>query len=481
MSTKADYKVSFNTFHNVINNELVDTTITRCSICPSTEEPLWDSPVSGQNDVDRAVHCAQEAYSSWSKLSWEKRASYLNSFADAIEANKDSFIDLLGKEAGKPPQASGFEMFLVMNLARQTPLLRLKEEKPIDDADRTAIVRYVPLGVGVGIVPWNFPLTLGIGKMLPALLAGNTFIWKPSPFSPYSALKMAEIGAKVFPPGVFQALAGDDDLGPRLTTHPNVAKVSFTGSVETGKKIMAACAMTVKRLTLELGGNDAAVVCDDVDIDSVVAKVTFLTFVHCGMICMNIKRIYVHERIYDQFLSAMVAVTKQFKTGDHTDPEAFFGPIQNAKQYERLRQFYSQIGKEGWKTALGGEPGPKQGKGFYMPPTIIDNPPDNSSIVVDEPFGPIVPVLKWSTEDEVIKRVNSSRLGLGASVWSKDVPRAKRIAEQLEAGSIWVNTHFEVAPNVPFGGHKESGLGMDWGEVGLKGWTNPQAYWVKHT
>jgi acyl-CoA reductase-like NAD-dependent aldehyde dehydrogenase len=198
---------------------------------------------------------------------------------------------------------------------------------------------------------------------------------------------------------------------------------------------------------------------------------------------MNIKRIYVHENIYDKFLTAIVAATKQFKVGDHTDPEAFLGPIQNSMQHEKLQKFYSQISKEGWKTALGGEPGPKEGesKGFYMPPTIIDNPPEDSSIVVDEPFGPIVPLLKWTDEDDVVRRANASRLGLGASVWSKDVPRAQRMAEQLEAGSIWVNTHFEIAPNVPFGGHKESGIGMEWGELGLQSWTNPQAYWVKHS
>lgn len=196
---------------------------------------------------------------------------------------------------------------------------------------------------------------------------------------------------------------------------------------------------------------------------------------------MSIKRIYVHDSIYDKFMAAMVAVAKSFKVGDYTDPEAFFGPIQNSMQYAKLREVYAQIGKEGWKTALGGEPGPKEGKGYYMPATIIDNPPENSSIVQDEPFGPIVPLLRWTDEEDVIERANSSHLGLGASVWGKDVPRAQRIAKQLQAGSIWVNTHFEVAPNVPFGGHKESGLGMDWGEVGLQGWCNPQAFWTKHS
>ena len=188
-----------------------------------------------------------------------------------------------------------------------------------------------------------------------------------------------------------------------------------------------------------------------------------------------------HEDIYEKFLAAMTNIAKRFKTGDHTDPEAFFGPVQNRMQYEKLQDTYSQIGKEGWKTVLGGELGPKEGKGFYMPATIVDNPPENSGIVVNEPFGPIVPVLKWSDEEDVIKRANTSNLGLGASVWSKDVPRAQRMAEQLEAGSIWVNTHFELAPNVPFGGHKQSGLGMEWGHTGLQGWCNSQAYWVKHS
>jgi acyl-CoA reductase-like NAD-dependent aldehyde dehydrogenase len=474
-------RVEFQTFQNVINNELSPTSETRHGICPSTEEELWESPVSTQEDVDRAVSAARAAYPAWRKLSQDERADYLVKFADAIEAHKKDFIDLLGREAGKPPQAGAFELWLVMEHVRGTPKLRIKEEKPEDNDDRTAIVRYVPLGVGVGIVPWNFPLILGIGKAFPAMLAGNTFIWKPSPYAPYSALKMAEIGAKVLPPGVFQAISGGDDLGPMLTAHAGVDKVSFTGSTETGKKIMAACAATLKRVTLELGGNDATIVCEDVDIATVAGKVAFLAFVHSGQICMNIKRIYVHESIYDKFLSAVTDFLDKMKTGDFSDTEAFFGPIQNKMQFNKLQKLYGQIETQGWKRAYGDVPTTKSGKGYYMPPVVIDNPPEDSEIVQTEPFGPIVPLLKWSSEEDVIARANASALGLGASVWSKDVPRAQRMAEQLEAGSIWVNTHFEVAPNVPFGGHKQSGIGMDWGEVGLKGWCNPQAYWVKHS
>ncbi|KAM0352295.1 hypothetical protein ACHAO7_009503 [Fusarium culmorum] len=481
MTFPNDQKIDFKVFRNIINNKTSPTVQTRHGICPSTEEPLWESPVSTQEDVDRAVDAAKAAYPLWRKLSQDERAGYLVKFADAIEAHKQEFIDLLGREAGKPPQAGAFELMFVMEHVRKTPELRLKEEKPEDNDDRTAIVRYVPLGVGVGIVPWNFPMILGIGKAYPAMLAGNTFIWKPSPYAPYSALKLAEIGAKVLPPGVFQALSGGDDLGPMLTAHPGVAKVSFTGSTETGKKIMASCSSTLKRVTLELGGNDAAIVCDDVDIPTVAGKVAFLAYVHSGQICMNIKRIYVHESIYDDFRSAVVGFLDNMKSGGFSDPEAFFGPIQNKMQFDKLQHLYGEIDKQGWKSLTSTNGAAKPKKGYHIQPTLIDNPPEDSEIVQTEPFGPIVPMMKWSDEDNVVARANASNLGLGASVWSKDVPRARRMAEQLEAGSIWVNTHFEVAPNVPFGGHKSSGIGMDWGEVGLKGWCNPQAYWVKHS
>jgi acyl-CoA reductase-like NAD-dependent aldehyde dehydrogenase len=206
--------------------------------------------------------------------------------------------------------------------------------------------------------------------------------------------------------------------------------------------------------------------------------------VHNGQICMDVKRIYVHESIYDQFLPKLVEFVKKLKTGDYADADAFFGPIQNSMQYRKLQDLYSQINKQGWKTALGGAVHDADGdrkKGYFVDPTIIDNPPEDSRIVVEEPFGPIVPVLKWTDEEDVIRRANDSSFGLGASVWSKDIPRARRIVEQLEAGSVWVNTHFEIGPSVPFGGHKQSGLGMEWGITGLKGWCNPQAVWVKHS
>jgi acyl-CoA reductase-like NAD-dependent aldehyde dehydrogenase len=329
-----------------------------------------------------------------------------------------------------------------------------------------------------GIVPWNWPVLLGLGKVGPALITGNTFIMKPSPFTPYCDLKLGELGMSIFPPGVFQVLSGNDDLGPWLTEHPDVDMISFTGSIPTGKRVAASCAKTLKRCVLELGGNDAAIVCEDVDIEKCLPKITTLAFLNSGQICMLAKRIYVHEKIYDQFRDAMVDFTKNnIKTGGGFEENITVGPVQNKMQFELVKDMYSQAEKQGWKTALDGKIR-ETSKGYFVEPAIIDNPPEDSRIVVEEPFGPIVPLLKWSDDDDVIERANALKTGLGASVWARDLTRAEKMARQLSAGSVWVNSHFDVAPNVPFGGHKQSGIGMEWGIEGFKHYTNTRSLWV---
>lgn len=260
-------------FYNVINNELTSTSETRHSVNPSTEEDLAEVPVSGQKEVDQAVAAGRAAFPAWSSKSWDERATYVNKLADAIEANHDEIRDLLVAETGKPFNTANMEMQFAIGHLRVTSTLRIPDETVEDTAERTAIVRYRPLGVGVAIVPWNWPILLGIGKLGPGMMAGNTVIAKPSPFAPYTLLKIAELGSKVFPPGVLQALSGDESLGPRLTAHDGIDKISFTGSTATGKKVAKAAGETMKRVTLELGGNDAAIVCDDADLAKVVPKV----------------------------------------------------------------------------------------------------------------------------------------------------------------------------------------------------------------
>jgi len=309
-------------------------------------------------------------------------------------------------------------------------------------------------------------------------VTGNTIIIKPSPFTPYCDLKLVELAQDFFPPGVIQVLSGDDNLGPWLTAHPDVDKISFTGSTATGKKVMQSAAGTLKRVTLELGGNDPAIVCGDVDIESTAQKIATMAFLNSGQICIAIKRIYIHSSIYNEFRDAMVRFTKTLTVGNGLEDGTTHGPLQNSMQYERVQGFFADIEKQKWTTAVGGK-NDDNAKGYFIQPTIIDNPEDGSRIVIEEPFGPIVPILSWSDESEVIARANNTNMGLGASVWTRDLAQGKRIAEQLEAGSVWVNSHMEVSPNAAFGGHKQSGIGSEWGLNGLKAFCNAQTLFLE--
>ncbi|KAL8721223.1 MAG: hypothetical protein Q9225_002035, partial [Loekoesia sp. 1 TL-2023] len=463
-------KLEFETYSNVINNQLTTTSKTRHSFNPATTEPHAEVPVSTLKDVDRAVAAARAAFKPWSKLSFEERGQKLRDYADAIDSNKDGFAKLLTLEQGKPLAQSYTEIGMATTWLRAFSTMKLSEEVIEDSEDRQVITRYTPMGVVCGIVPWNFPILLAVGKIAPAVYTGNTIIIKPSPYTPYCNLKLAELGMQIFPPGVLQALSGEEDLGPMFTTHPDIDKISFTGSIATGKKVMAAASPTLKRVTLELGGNDPAIICEDVDVDAIIPKLAISSFLCSSQICMMVKRLYVHEKIYPRFVESFAKHVKStMKVGNGLDPDNFIGPVQNSMQYNKVKELYSQIEKQGWKPVIGGDmPDEDTSKGYFFTPTILDNPPEDSRIVTEEPFGPILPILKWKDDEDVIARANDSKMGLGASVWSSDLERATKIAKQMEAGSVWVNSHFEVAPGIPFGGHKWSGIGMEWGMDGLK-------------
>ncbi|KAL4945753.1 hypothetical protein BDV06DRAFT_8795 [Aspergillus oleicola] len=465
------------TFHNIINGELTSSAQTRHAINPANKEPNPEVPVATQEDLDRAVTAARAAFKTWSKKSYADRRKAILAYADAIEANKDELTALLTKEQGKPLTQAAVELSMAVTWTRSIPTIEIPENVLQDDDNAKVIQRYVPLGVAGAIVPWNFPVLLAIGKIIPAVYTGNTVIVKPSPFTPYCGLKLAELAIPHFPPGVVQAISGGDDLGPLLTEHPGIDKISFTGSTVTGRRVMASCAKTLKRVTLELGGNDAAIVCDDVDLDKIIPNLAILSFLTSSQICMMIKRLYVHEKIYSTFLEKYIAFVKNFPVGEGTAADTFIGPVQNSMQYEKAKNLFSSISSENLTAALGGTI--TDSKGFFIPPTIIDNPPENSRVVQEEPFAPILPVLKWSDEDDVVARANASDSALAASVWCKDVDRARRIADQLDGGSVWINTHFEVSPFVPFGGHKASGIGTEWGLQGLTQYCNSQSLWIK--
>ncbi|KAL4778875.1 Aldehyde/histidinol dehydrogenase, partial [Aspergillus varians] len=257
------------TFRNIINGELTSTAETRHGINPATKQPNPEVPVATQEDLDRAVTAAKAAFKTWSRTSFEERRKAISAYADALEANAGELVALLTKEQGKPLTQATQEVQAAIFWARSIPTIELPETVIQDTDDCKTIQRYTPIGVAGAIVPWNFPVMLAIGKIIPAVYTGNSIIVKPSPFTPYCGLKLVELAIPHFPPGVVQALSGGDDLGPRITEHPGIDKISFTGSTLTGRRVMASCAKTLKRVTLELGGNDAAIICDDVDLDKV--------------------------------------------------------------------------------------------------------------------------------------------------------------------------------------------------------------------
>ncbi|EXA41564.1 aldehyde dehydrogenase (NAD+) [Fusarium oxysporum f. sp. pisi HDV247] len=376
------------------------------------------------------------------------------------------------------PQAN-VEIDAAISFIRRLAHIELPEDVIEDDDKRTIITRYVPIGVVGAIIPWNFPFLLAASKITPALLTGNVVIIKPSPFTPYCGLKLVELAQQFFPPGVVQSLSGDDRLGPWLTSHPGIDKISFTGSSTTGKLVLQSAAGTLKRVTLELGGNDPAIIFPDVDVDKVAEKVALYSFLNSGQICIALKRIYVHESIYEQFRDAMVKHIKTYTLGDGSQEGISHGPVQNSMQYEKVKTFFEDIEKQGWKVATGGKIDPSPG--YFITPTVIDRPPEDSRIVVEEPFGPIVPLLSWKDEEDVIARANNSPMGLGASIWCNDLKKAEKVAREMQAGSVWINTHFDLSPMAPFGGHKESGLGVEWGTNGLKELCNVQTLFLnKH-
>ncbi|KAI0403206.1 aldehyde dehydrogenase-like protein [Xylaria palmicola] len=472
-------ELSFTTFFNIIDGKLIQASSgeTRTTRNPATLEDNPAFPASSVEDVNRAVTAAQRAAKSWAALPWKHRQEAVARFADALEAHTEGFSNMLVREQGKTSNEARGEIYLTVQFLRGTSVLSLPEEEVIhDDAQRMVIKRYTPLGVAVGIVPWNYPVFLACQRIGQALVTGNTMILKPSPFAPYCNLK-AELGLQFFPPGVLQSLSGEADLGPMLTDHPGVNVITFAGSIETGKKIMEACSKTMKRVILELGGNDPAIVCADVDIATVAPTIAYLAFANSGQICNLPKRVYVHESIYDLFITAMTGYVNNLKLT--TDQAVAIGPVSNERQFESMKSLLADTEANNLAIAAGSTQPPPNKGGYYLLPTLVDNPPDTARVVVEEPFGPILPVMKWSDESEVIQRANNSEYGLGASIWSKDTARAGRIARELQAGCVWINAHAQLDSKVPFGGYKQSGIGIEGGLEGLKGYCNVQAIWLK--
>ncbi|KAH7138598.1 aldehyde dehydrogenase domain-containing protein [Dendryphion nanum] len=471
MSPSKVSSIDFEKFYNIVDGQQRGSKEIHNGVNPTSGENLWDVPIASEQDLNDAVAAAKKAFPAWRDTPIEKRKELLGKFAELFSQHAEEFTTLLCKESGKPRQFAAIEVGGVAGFVGYHNTLDIPEEK-FEDDEKTIYTEYTPLGVCGGIIPWNFPLILALGKVAPALLTGNTIIIKPSPFTPYTGLKAVELAQQIFPPGVLQAVGGNNELGALMTTHPDIAKISFTGSIATGKKVMQASANTLKRVTLELGGNDASIILPDVDIKKVAPEVVMGAFQNSGQVCVATKRIYIHESIYKEFLQEMVNFTKTIKVGNPDDGDNLLGPVQNSMQYEKVKGFFADSKAKGYKFAVGEPDISSSSKGFFIKPTIIDNPPNDSRIIAEEPFGPIVPTQPWSDIEEVIARANDTETGLGACVWGKDVEKASKIARRLEAGSVFVNSWEKPTPLATFGGHKQSGIGGEWGKTGLLAFMN---------
>ncbi|MDM0015256.1 aldehyde dehydrogenase family protein [Variovorax sp. J22P168] len=454
------------------NGRLLDLPATLPVLDPATEKEIARVPDCTAELLDATVQAARSAFPGWRDTPYAQRAERLLALAARIKAHADELALLITQEQGRPLPMAKAEVSTTVHWLRGTAQLVLPMTERIDAQGVRWTTRRVPLGVVAAIAPWNFPLTLAAMKLGPALLAGNTLILKPSPFTPLATLRLGELAADLFPPGVLNVLTGGDALGPMITAHPGIAKVGFTGSTATGRRVMASAAPTLKHLTLELGGNDAAVVLPDADPVKTARRLFMGAFLNSGQVCIAAKRIYVHESIYDRFATAFAEAARATRMGPGTEEGVTIGPIQNRQQYERVKSLIEDCRASGHRFLAGGDI--PAGPGYFIPPTVLDNPPEDSRIVQEEPFGPVVPLLRYASVDEAVQRANATEYGLGALVWSNDVEAARAVAARLEAGTVWINALHLLDPQVPFAGRKQSGLGVENGVEGLLAYTAVQ-------
>ena len=438
---------------------------------PATKDVIAQVPDASKEQLDEAVATARKAFESWSQKPLAERQAAVAAIGEAIAANAEDLMALLTKEQGKARMGAEWEILGSADWCAEIAKQSLPDEVVEESDERRVVTHFSPLGVVGGITPWNFPVLLAIWKIAPALVAGNTIVLKPSPFTPLCTLKLGEICQDILPPGVFNVVTGGDDLGKWMTAHPGINKIAFTGHTDTGKHVMRSAADNLKRLTLELGGNDPAIVLPDVDADSIAPELFWAAFANSAQFCNSTKRLYIHEDVYDAVRDALVEFAKTVKVGNGAEEDTALGPIQNLPQYNKVNEYIDDCTANGYRFALGGEVD-KDAPGWFIPITLVDNPPEDSRIVTEEPFGPIVPLLKWSDEADVIQRANDTPYGLGASVWGKDQDAVQRIGSQLDAGTVWLNEIHQYSPYQAFGGHKESGIGCENSLHGLMEYTN---------
>ena len=458
-------------FSMTINGSAVPISETFGVVNPATGEVFDQAPGCSREQLDAAMKSAQKTYLEW-RVDEAARRKALHAAADALFDAVDDLAPVLTAEQGKPLTDAKAEITRASVWFNYFADLEYPPEVIQDNEKAFIQVVRRPLGVVAALTPWNFPVSLATWKIAPALLAGNTMVLKPSSFTPLATLKIGELLARVLPPGVLNVVSGVSGLGQWMASHPVPRKISLTGSTETGMHVAAAAALDLKRLTLELGGNDAAIVLDDADPAAIGEKLFWGAFANNGQVCTAIKRVYVPERLYGDVVDVLAEQARKVRVGDGMTEGIRLGPINNRPQFDRVSQLVADAISGGASAVTGGKA--MDGPGYFYEPTILANALDGTPIVDEEQFGPALPVVAYRNLDEAVERANSSHFGLCGSVWGKDVERAWQVAARLECGTAWVNTHMAVQPNQPFGGWKWSGIGVENGRWGFYGFTELQ-------
>ncbi|GAA3636707.1 aldehyde dehydrogenase family protein [Kineosporia mesophila] len=446
---------------------------------PATGLPAGQAPDATREQLDTAVAAARRAQPAWAALGPDERRDHLRAIADIIDAHTDELAGLVTAEQGKPLAVAVTEVSGLSFWLRETAGLDLPVTVNQDDAQRRSVTRHVPLGVVAAITPWNYPMGQLSFKLGPALLAGNTVVVKPSDLAPLSALRLGELIRQAVPAGVVNVVTGIGELGAWMSGHPGFDKISFTGSTRTGRAVMAGASASLTRVTLELGGNDPAVVLADADPEAVADQLFWAAFSNTGQICLASKRIYLHTDVFDRVAARLVQLADEVVVGDGRDEKTQIGPVSNRRQYDTVVDLLQDTVDQGYEILAGGLPDPDQA-GYFIRPTIVGQPPETARIVQEEQFGPVLPLLRYDDVDDAIARANAGEYGLGASVWSADPQAALAVAERIEAGTVWVNEVMHLSPTAAFGGLKQSGVGVESGQAGLLEFTERQTVTVRH-
>lgn len=441
---------------------------------PATGAEIGRAPEATVDDLDAAIARARAAQPAWEALGHEARTAILLRAADAIDANAEALAELLSREQGKPlngPNAR-FEIGACSAWLRTSATVALEPEVVVDDGDVHAELHYRAIGVVGAIGPWNWPLMIGIWQLAPALRMGNTVVLKPSEFTPLSVLALVSVLNEVLPADVLIAVSGDREVGARLASHPDVDKIMFTGSTATGRRIIESSAGNLARLTLELGGNDAGIVLPSADPRAIAQDLFWGAFINTGQTCAALKRLYVHDSIYDATVEALAEVARATPMGNGLDEQNVLGPLQNKQQFDIVNRLVEDAKANGGRIVTGGSPATELGELFY-PITLVADVADGVALVDEEQFGPALPIIRYSDVDDAVASANRLDVGLGGSVWG-DRDEARAVAARVQAGTVWINSHGGVHPMIPFGGVKGSGYGLEFGVEGLKAVAVPQ-------